>query len=205
MGIYWAEEDTNTLQWKLNNGKMGITSKSEVECSPNRWPSAPSSFLSNNDLYDIGWNFMWYSINDSQSNFINFQHFKSPAKVDSQSHISFRSLGRFSIGGAIITGPTTESFIGIVHSIRFLSSTMTENQIKIGWLIPSNSNAALWDYFTSMFDELDIQDEESTKTMHGHHSYFNEFSKSPTALKSPPDGLKLEKEETWTVTTVSNL
>ena len=102
MGLYWSERHESTLEWTIKNGKMGITTKGEVNCPPYQWPGPPlSSSAALSDMFDIGWNYMWYTIGTSRVGLLNYQHFKSPGKSDNANLNAFRSMGRVLIGGAI--------------------------------------------------------------------------------------------------------
>ena len=176
---------------------MGVYAVDDHECGEKRCPNNQvSSFGDSSDMLDIGWNFMWYSTDVTNWTFTNFQN----VKTETKSHISFRAKGRILIGGSLAsTGFITNEFKGIVHSIRVKSSAMTSTEIENTWLTPTNSGAALWDYFVSMFDDLGANIKENTQTMLGYSGFnIRLIPKSPFTT-TPEDGLLLNSGDINTI------
>ena len=179
MSTLWAYYNLNPLEWIISQGKMGVKSVNAHGNGNIQIYSLNSNKIGfNSDLYDIGWNYLWYSLGSSQWDFMGFVNFKSPAKTSSVSSNQFRTKGKIAVGGRLANdGQIENGFQGIIHSVRISSSSMNQFQIISSWLRPTNTDAVLCDYFITMFDDLGTG--VGGKFMNimfdynGHSHYFN--------------------------------
>jgi len=85
--------------------------------------------------------------------------------------------------------------------VRIRSSASSHDYLKNNWLRPKN-NAALCDYFISMFDDLGTNQQTNTQTMGGYNGFNVLYEPITPIVTSSTDGIKINDGERHRISSV---
>ena len=188
----------------INNGMMRLESNYWTGFSPAPLPTRET--ISNN-MYQTGWNLIWYTHDGTNYNFLSFPHFTTPAMSESTPNTNYNSTTfYFGIFGGNISNLTTtvsNSLNGIMNKIYMKPTFMTEAQIISSFITPISTSAATWDYFISMFNNLGSMVLSSfTNLQYNYNSQTQSLVNSISSPVDPTDGLLFTSGQTQSISNV---
>jgi len=123
-----------------------------------QWPQGGNYTRGTNyGKYINGWNMVWY-VSGSDWTGIGFRNLETPARVSTTTNGNTYAFNRLMVGAARTSSRVSKELQGIIHSIRIKSVQYTATDIENLWFRPTNNQAILWDYFTSMFTDFGTLD-----------------------------------------------